>query len=107
MNNRNQAYQKSENDCARLYGKRVRLSGAGVDKLDVDGQGSYDRFKFDNKYTEKASYSINIKEWEKLIRQAKLSGKEFIGRIDFANGLKLICMEERTFLNNFDDKEDA
>ena len=104
MNNRNKEWYKSELEAAEIYGKRVSMSGAGVDKLDVTGENEFDRFKFDNKYTDKKSFSINRDDFERMIRQAKLSGHEFIARIDLGGKLKLICMEERAFINNFQNE---
>lgn len=65
---------KSEREvAARLGGRRVPLSGAGVEKGDGRVPGMY---RIENKTTERSHYSLTAMNWHKIHKAARFAGEE-------------------------------
>jgi Holliday junction resolvase len=88
-------WERSEKDCERNFGKKQPGSGAGMLKMDIKGMDNFAGEYYENKFTEKDSFSIRAETIKKAIRQARQMGGKPVIRIDFgSHNLKMILVEE-------------
>lgn len=100
------AWQKSEDDAAKIYGRKTAGSGSGTDKLDIIGEGEFSGFRIENKHTDANSFSLSLTVINKAKSQAIAMGcNAYIIRIDL-HGRKGIWIEESDFLTHFARREE-
>ena len=90
--------RRSEEDAVSWFGSRVPLSGADqTNPGDAVGKGAYAEFCLENKFSQKSSRALSIKELKKIQKEARTYNKDWVFRIDFDFKLKVITMLESTF----------
>lgn len=95
----NNDWKRSEDKTAKIFGKKTAGSGAGLEKLDIKGAGVFSGIRIENKYTEKDSYSLNIKTLKKGMSQALSMMSSFLMVIDFgSHNKRFVVIEEDEFL---------
>lgn len=102
---KNDEWKTSEYRAAEIYGKRIPGSGSKYfNKLDVDGEGNFNQFRIENKFSKnRNSFTLNLKKLKEAEKKALiLHNKQALWRIDF-DGNVYIVMPERVFINNFED----
>lgn len=106
MRKEKKAWQNSEDDAAKIYGRKTAGSGSGNDKLDIVGEGEFSGFRIENKHTDANSFSISLTVINKAKSQAIAMGcNAYILRIDL-HGKKGIWIEETDFLSHFTRRTD-
>lgn len=100
-------HKRSEVEAADDFdGKRVPLSGAGLDKLDVVTGGIYKGYRIENKYTEKGSYGVNFKYFKECERLARLENSKVFMRIDDGKHQPLITIRQDLFKELLEDSNE-
>jgi Holliday junction resolvase len=100
-------WKKCEQKSANIYGKKAPGSGGGpYEKLDIIGQGDWEGYRIEVKYTEKDSYSLNKKTLTKMEQQAlQMNAKGFL--IVQLKDRRYVIMEENLFLGLRDDNTNS
>jgi hypothetical protein len=90
--------RKSEDDFVSWFGSRTPLSGADQTLPgDALGKGAYVDFCGENKFSQKQSRALSLKEIKKIQKEARTYNKDWIFRTDFDFKVKVISMMEATF----------
>ena len=85
-------WKKQERKTARRYGGRTS-PGSG-NKWGWRGDVKTDIFLIDDKTTDKKSFSIPQKMWEKIRSEALKEQRRPALKITFANGTSFVCIDE-------------
>lgn len=72
MKNQKKWERKESKDAKDFGGRRVKASGS---LWYAPGDVKTDKFLIDSKFTEKKSYSVSLKTWDKLFEEALFSFK--------------------------------
>jgi hypothetical protein len=92
-------WEKSENKSAVIYGRKSPGSGGGpYEKLDIIGEGKFNGWRGENKFTSKESFSITTKTLDKLFKQALQMMSTGFLIIDFGKK-RYILLEENDFID--------
>lgn len=81
-------HYQSESRCIEAFSEycasKVAYSGAGTeDKLDCTLHcGKLNNYKISNKHTFKPSFSVNLKDWDKDLYQARFNSCKLIRRVE-------------------------
>lgn len=100
-------WQKKETKDAKLFGGRrtPRSGGLWYSK----GDSRCEKYLIENKQTEKESFSVSVKLWKKIEREALLSSKLPILSIEMGKGsleLVVLSMEDFCIIKKGDEKHD-
>lgn len=86
----------SEKRAARMLNGRVQPASGAMPHFKCKADVKSDRFLLDDKTTIHQSYSLNVKTWNKLNREAWMNDRRPMMRIELANGPVLYVIDELT-----------
>lgn len=92
--------RENEKKKVRLYGGR-RTPGSG-NKWGFKGDIKGDVFLFEDKHTDRKSFSITEKLWNKAKKEALLESRRPAFRVTFASGTSFIVLDEPDFYEIMD-----
>lgn len=89
--------RKSEARCARFVGGRTQPASGALPVAAFKGDVKSAKFLIDDKTTNRKSYSIAVKLWQKLVREAFINRRSPALRIEFTDGPTLYVVGEDIF----------
>lgn len=91
-------WEKSEKKSCQLYGRKTPASGSKDSKLDIIGEGIYDGFRIENKFTQKKSRSVTLEELKKAFIQSIGHLCDWFFVLDFNLENRYVLMDESLFI---------
>lgn len=88
----------SERDLAEKLGGRVQIASGAINRFDLKADVVSEEFLCDDKVCGGKSFSITLKLWKKLSKEAWMNDKRPLMRINFVEGEPVFVMDELTFL---------
>lgn len=94
-----EGWEKSEKLSAKIYGKKVSGSGSGpFEKLDIQGEGDFEGWRGENKFTIQKSFSLTWDILKKGMQQALQMGATPFYIIDYADRGRVVLIREEDFI---------
>lgn len=88
----------SERRAAAIIGGKVQPASGAINRFDLKGDVKSKHFLVDDKTTTLGSYSISVKLWRKLTREAFMNKRAPLVRVEFTDGPSLYIIDETTFM---------
>lgn len=88
---------RSENELAKTFGGRRQPASGALPVASLKGDVKTKTFLFDDKVTGAKSFSVTIKDWNKLRKQAFQARRTPVLRVNFDDGPNLYVIDQRTF----------
>lgn len=89
----------SERRAAKVFGGRVQPASGAINVAALKADVKSREFLVDDKTTNTQSYSLNVKTWRKLQKEAFMNRRRPAMRIEFADGPTLYVFDEQTTMN--------
>lgn len=96
-----QKSQRSEKQAAKLYKGRTQMASGAISHSKGDVRTA--RYLIEDKITDKQSYAVTRKVWDKIAKEGLQVGKQPLLRITI-NGKTLIVCDEVLFLTLADNE---
>jgi hypothetical protein len=90
--------QKSEKELAKRLGGRVQPASGALPVKSLKGDVVTPDWLIDDKATLRTSYSIGLKAWRKIRKQAWAMKRMACIHVNFEEGASLYIIEERAFM---------
>ena len=87
----------SEAAAAQVFGGRVQPASGALQHFNLKADVKSPKFLVDDKVTDNASYTLQLKTWRKLVGEAWKNRRRPAMRINFTQGEPLVILEQSTF----------